>query len=466
MTHPSLDDLSRWYDEKEKQILDEFFQFLSMPSISTDPSYHSECLKTADFLLHYLKKIGMTPSLWTNPGLPVVFAEHKASASAPTVLIYQHYDVQPVDPLELWSSDPFRPVIKEGKVYARGASDNKGQCFATLTALAAVLHFVKDLDVNIKLFIEGEEESGGAGTQVTLEEKKDLLKADYVLVVDFDMPEENTPGITLGMRGIATFNLEVQNSRGDLHSGVHGGIALNPLRALCDVLSKMWDHNGKISIDHFYDKIEPLSDKQRERLNLSFDAKKYNEDFGVKAFCNETGLSIKESNWLRPTLEINGLWGGYTGVGFKTVIPAKAFAKISCRLLPGQDPDTVEEQIRDFLKKNIAEGIDFHLEPHHGARAFRCSAESNILHFVESAQKEVFGKTPQYSLCGASVPIVTDLARVSGGEVALFGTSLSSDDFHAPNEHFSLARMKSGCMTMAKVLLDLASGARGRRPIC
>ena len=456
MKLPSLDELSKWYDNNEKHIVDEFIKFLSFPSISTDPTYRSQCLQTADFLVHYLKEIGMQTSLWTNPGLPVVFAEHKVSALRPTVLIYQHYDVQPVDPIELWTTDPFSPQIKDSKVYARGSSDNKGQCFASLTALKAVLHFAKDLDLNIKLFIEGEEESGGAGTMITLEEKKNLLKADYLLVVDFDMPKENKPGITLGMRGIATFNLEVQNSKQDLHSGVHGGIALNPLRALSDVLAKMWNKNGEIAIDHFYEGVEKIDVKDKEKLNLVFDEKAYFSDFGVKAFCNEKGLSLKESNWLRPTLEINGLWGGYTGAGFKTVIPAKAYAKISCRLVPGQDPQEVEERIHTFIKKNIASGIDVRFEAHHSAKAFRTSSSSQIIRTVEKAQSEVFGVAPEYTLCGASVPIVGDLARISGAEVALFGTSLSSDDFHAPNEHFALSRMRSGCLTMARILIHLA----------
>lgn len=456
MTRLNLDEIKTWYANHEKSILEQFVKFLSFPSISTDPAYHGECLKTADFLIHYLKEIGMEVELWKNPGLPVVFAEHKAGHLRPTVLIYQHYDVQPVDPIELWSSDPFRPEVRDGKVYARGASDNKGQCFATLTALKAVFHLVKNLDVNVKLFIEGEEESGGAGTLVTLEEKKDRLKADYVLVVDFDMPKENMPGITLGMRGIATFNLEVQNSRQDLHSGVHGGIALSPLRALSSTLAKMWKETGEINIDHFYDDMKLLDEKDKEKLNLSFDEKRYIDEFGVKAFCNEKGISIKESNWLRPTLEINGLWGGYNGAGFKTVIPAKAFAKISCRLVPDQDPHAIEKSIRTFLQKHLPKGIDFHLEAHHSAKAFRTSPSDKIISIVKTAQKEVFSVDPEYTLCGASVPIVTDLARVSGAEVALFGTSLATDDFHAPNEHFSLDRMKSGSFVMARILAHLA----------
>jgi len=452
----SLANLKSWYEKHEKQILDDFFTFLRFKGISTDPAFRKPCLDTADFLVQYLTNIGMKVTLWDNPGLPVVFAQHISGKDRPTVLIYQHYDVQPVDPIELWNSDPFEPVIKEGKVYARGASDNKGQCFASITALKAALEMFKDLPVNIKLFIEGEEESGGAGTQVTIEEKKEYLKADYVLVIDFDMPKKDRPGITLGMRGIATYNIECQNSRQDLHSGVHGGLALNPIRALVDVFAKMWDENGTIAIPHFYDEVKSFPKEDREMLNLEFDKEAYVKDFGVKAFCNEKGQSLKESNWLRPALEINGLWGGYTGIGFKTVIPAKAYAKLSCRIVPGQDPDKIEENIRVFLQNNIASGIEIDIQAHHSALAFRTTIESKVINIVSKSQKEVFGVDPEFTLCGASVPIVTDLARVTGAEVALFGTSLSSDDFHSPNEHFGLDRLYQGYMTMARILAHLA----------
>ena len=451
----SIANLQNWYDKNQTQIIDDFFTFLRFKGISTDPVFHKDCRDTAGFLVDYLHHIGMQATLWENPGLPVVFAEHQVGADKPTVLIYQHYDVQPVDPLELWDSDPFEPKIQDGKVYARGASDNKGQCFASIIALKAVLELSKDHPVNIKLFIEGEEESGGAGTAITLAEKKDQLKADYVLVVDFDMPRESQPGITLGMRGIATFNVECQNARQDLHSGIHGGIALNPLRALCEVFAKMWDENGTIAIDHFYDDMIPFSAQELQKISFIFDKPAYVKDFGVKAFCNEKDRSIKESNWLRPALEINGLWGGYTGSGFKTVIPAKAYAKISCRLISGQNPERIENIIRFFLQKNIASGIDVQLTAHHSAEAFCTSPDAKIVQIIAKSQKDVFGIDPEFTLCGASVPIVTSLAEVSGAEVALFGTSLSSDDFHSPNEHFGLDRFKQGFLTMARILAHL-----------
>ncbi|NDD58576.1 MAG: M20/M25/M40 family metallo-hydrolase [Chlamydiae bacterium] len=452
----SIASLDEWYSTHEHELLEDFFSFLRFKGISTDPSHKQDCLDTAHFLVDYLSKIGMESSLFQNPGLPVVFAEHKAGEDKPSVLIYQHYDVQPVDPIDLWDSDPFSPLIKDGKIYARGASDNKGQCFASLMALKAVLEAFPDFPLNIKLFIEGEEESGGSGTAVTLNEKRALLKADYLLVVDFDIPRENTPGITLGMRGITTLNVECQNARQDLHSGVHGGVALNPIRALTEVIAKLWDENGTIAIPHFYEDITPFSPIELEKVNLSFDKESYIKDFEVKAFCNEKGKSLKESNWLRPSLEINGICGGYTGIGFKTVIPAKAYAKISCRIVPGQNPQKVEQDITHFLENNIAKGVDIRIEPHHSASAFRTSPHAKIVQVVAQSQREVFGVAPEYTLCGASVPIVASLSEVTGAEVALFGTSLSTDNFHSPNEHFAIHRLKQGFMTMARILCHLA----------
>jgi acetylornithine deacetylase/succinyl-diaminopimelate desuccinylase-like protein len=341
----------QWFEKNEKQILQDFLQFLKFPSISTDPAYKDNCLQTAEWLRCYLQKIGMTAVLWENPGLPVVFAEYcKAGPSRPTILLYQHYDVQPVDPLDLWQSAPFEPAIKEGKIYARGASDNKGQCFLTITALKGLLQVANDLQINLKLFIEGEEESGGKGTQYVIEKKKEALKADYLFAIDFDLPEKGVPGLTLGFRGLVAFNIECTNAAVDLHSVAHGGIALNPNRILAEILSKLWDEDGRIAIPHFYDEVKVWKKEELEKIDLSFDEQTYRKEFGVGAFSKQKGISHREANWIYPTVEINGMWGGYTGAGFKTVIPAKAFAKISCRLVPEQDPKKIEQLVRDFFR--------------------------------------------------------------------------------------------------------------------
>jgi acetylornithine deacetylase/succinyl-diaminopimelate desuccinylase-like protein len=348
----SVASLQNWYSKHEKEIIDDFFAFLRFKGISTDPHFKDDCINTALFLRDYLTKIGMNVTLWENPGMPVVFAEHKVGSNRPTVLIYQHYDVQPVDPIELWNTDPFEPKLVGGTVFARGASDNKGQCFATSCGFKSRIGDVQRSKCQHQAFYRRGGRIRRRRYRCYPGRKKELLKADHVLVVDFDMPKKNKPGITLGMRGIATFDLVCQNSKQDLHSGVHGGIALNPIRALAEVMAKMWDENGTISIEGFYSDVLPVPDAVMQNINLDFDLEGYKRDFGVMAFSNEKNKTIKEANWLRPSLEINGISGGYTGVGFKTVIPAKAYAKLSCRLVPGQDPHKVHLAIDHFLKKH------------------------------------------------------------------------------------------------------------------
>ena len=458
MVIPSVEQLKKWYMDHYDETLKDFFTFLSFPSISTDPNYEKYSRSTADWLCNFMNKIGLEATLWETPGLPVVFgADLKAGKDRPTLLIYHHYDVQPVDPMDLWKSDPFKPVIRDNQVFARGAADNKGQCFYSLTALKAFLELAKELNFNIKVFIEGEEESGGRGTAAILRQKEKELKADHLLVVDFDIPNRTTPAINLGMRGLVALNVECANSSIDLHSGVHGGIALNPNRALATLLSGMWDRNGRVKIPHFYEDVRPLPTEHMPLVDMTFDLEQYQKSFGVKAFCPEEGFSIKESNGLRPTLEINGMWGGYTGQGFKTVIPAKAYAKISCRLVPDQDPEKIAKAIVEYFKNEAPKGIEIKVDLHHGALAYRNTFDSFIVKTAALAYEEIFGKPCKYLFCGASVPIVVDLVRASKAEVAMIGVGLADDDYHAPNEHFGLDRFELGYLTIGRILSRLAT---------
>lgn len=457
MTNLSIQSLKSWFQNHYEETLADFLTFLSFPSISTDPAYDQDSRKTAQWLCDYMNKIGLDTTLWETPGLPVVFGQHKkAGDNAPTLLIYHHYDVQPVDPLDLWKNDPFKPVIKDNRVYARGAADNKGQCFYSLTAIKAFIELAKEFQFNLKVFIEGEEESGGKGTAAILEKKKAELKADHLLIVDFDIPGVSSPAITLGMRGLVALDVTCSNSSIDLHSGVHGGIALNPNRALASLLAGMWDKHGKIAIPHFYDDLLPLSKEDLSLVDMSFDQQDYEKSFGVKAYSNEAGVSFKESNWLRPTLEINGMSGGYTGLGFKTVIPAKTQAKISCRLVPNQDPIKIGKAIEEYLTSSAPKGIQMKVELHHGAPAFRSDFNYFIVKTSALAYEEVFGKPCKYLLCGASVPIVVDLSRVSGAEVAMIGVGIADDNIHAPNEHFGLDRFELGYLIMGRILSRLS----------
>jgi len=453
----SLIEFKKWYDVHRARILKEYFHFLRFRSISTDPAYSKEMFHTVDWLKTYLAKIGLEVEVWETPSYPLIFAsECSAGPSCPTLLLYHHYDVQPVDPIELWVSDPFEPEVREGAVYARGALDNKGQCFYSLTAVEAFLQLVQQRKLNIKVFIEGEEESGSAGTTSILEGKKEALKADYMLVVDFDLPAPDLPALTLGMRGITALEVECIASGTDLHSGTHGGIALNPNRALATALSRLWDAQGKIAIPGFYDDVEECAPKEKSLLDLSFDEKEYQEMFGVKAFAMEKGISATESNTLRPSLEINGMSGGYTGKGFKTIIPAKAVAKLSCRTVPYQCPEQVAEKIAAFLKRSVPSGIEMKVHTLQGAPAYRTCLDSPLIKMVASAFEEVFQKPCRYLLCGASVPIIAKLAPLSGADAIMMGCGLASDNIHAPNEHFGLDRFEKGFLTVAMALSRLS----------
>jgi acetylornithine deacetylase/succinyl-diaminopimelate desuccinylase-like protein len=452
-----MSQFQEWYQQHSSQILNDFFTFLSFPSISTDHHYKKATRDTALWLEAYLKKLGLEAELWETTGHPVVFASHLAAgADRPTLLLYHHYDVQPIDPIELWESDPFKPVVRNNQVFARGAVDNKGQCFYSIQAVGAFLQLAKVCRVNIKIFIEGEEETGSAGTFALLPQKAEALKADYLLIVDTGIPESGVPAITLGVRGITTMHVEVSNSLADLHSGEHGGIALNPLRALSTMLAKMWDENGQVMIPDFYRDVRLPSEKETALYDLEFDREKYRETFGVNAFAPDFGFDPKMSNCFRPTLEINGIQGGYSGPGFKTVIPAKAAANISARLVPDQDPDKVCRAIEQFLHAQLPVGLKFKFEPHHGGKSYRCAYPSLIADVCAKSYQEVFKKPCKLTLCGASVPIVAELARESDAEALLIGVGLPDDDIHAPNEHFGLDRFEQGFLVITEILRHLS----------
>lgn len=443
----TLSDLKAWYAKHAEQIKRDYFAFLKIPSISTDPQFKKQTVDTAHWVQDYLKSIGFKTELWETSGHPVVFASHNVDVVRPTVLIYHHYDVQPVDPLEKWRSLPFEPVVRDGKVYARGASDNKGQCFATLTALKAFFELSKKVDLNIKLFIEGEEECGSKGAYEVLKTKQKELKADYLLIVDSGLPAPNTPAITMGLRGIIAMEVTCKNSAIDLHSGVHGGIALNPNRALIQMLAELWDQSGKITVPGFYDDIEPS-----ERLQGDVDRVYLEKQFGIKAFQGEGGYTLLESSTIRPTLEINGISGGYTGEGFKTVIPSIAKTKISCRLVPGQNPEKIGQLVANHLKKIAPKGLEVDVVFEHGGEAFRASSQTTIAKVCMEAFSEVFGKPCKQTFMGGSIPLVTELSKACKAEVAMIGVSLDSDDIHAPNEHFGLDQFEQGVLTMGRIL--------------
>jgi len=458
MKSNSISELKDLYKKNQKNALNDYFTFLKFESISTDPAYSKEVLKCADWLVDYIKKMGFETELWKTKGHPTIFAQNlKAGPKKPTLLIYNHYDVQPVDPLNEWTTPPFEPTVRDGQVYARGAQDNKGQCFYTLQALKALFERDGALPINIKLCIEGEEECGSNGLANILKSKEKELKADYLAIVDVGIKTPHTPSVTLGVRGLVTMDVDFQGSKTDLHSGSHGGLAYNPLHALVGVLSQLRDKNGKITIPGFYDDVAPIDDKEKKSLSMKFDEHSYKSTFGIPATGGERDLHPLERNWLRPSLEINGVSGGYSGKGFKTVITAKANAKISCRLVPNQDPQKMGALIAKFIETKAPEGISVKVDVHPGGgKAVRAKPESKIVKAFSQAFSEAFGSPCKIIFEGASIPIVTELAAASKSEVVLVGLGLADDQIHAPNEHFGLDRFERGFVIIARTLQILS----------
>ncbi|MEI8365382.1 MAG: dipeptidase [Parachlamydiaceae bacterium] len=451
---PEIASLKKIYEQSHKEALADFFTFLKFQSVSSDPSYKTHMATCSAWVSNYLKKIGLSVEIWPTSGHPTIFASYnKAGPEQPTLLIYNHYDVQPVDPVENWKTPPFEPTIHQGNIFARGAQDNKGQCFYVLLALKALIERDGKYPINLKLCIEGEEESGSTGLAGIMREKKNELKADYFAVVDLGMPNEKTPAVTLGVRGIVTMDVEVTGTHADLHSGCHGGVAFNPIHALVKLLAMTRDETGKVSIPGFYDAVNPLPEIEKQHLSMNFDPHEYEVDFGAQPTGGETALSPLERNWTRPTLEINGITGGYSGIGFKTVIPSKASAKVSCRLVSEQDPQIIGRLVANFFEAHAPQGTKVAVQLHEGGgKAVHVSAHSKAVKAFAQAYEEVFHTKCERIYSGASIPIVASLAEVCGGEIVMVGLGLSSDCIHAPNEHFSLDRIEKGFLSTARAI--------------
>lgn len=446
----------KWYESQKEKILADFFDLLRIPSISTLASQKKEVSKAAFWTKKKLSSWGFQTEVIKTSHQDCIFAKRIYSQKAKTLLFYGHFDVQPVDPLELWKTPPFEPRLEKDTVYARGAVDNKGQMFYTLTALHAFLELYPKAPINIKVLLEGEEESGSMGTKEVLKTHKAKLKADELYIVDFDMRGENDPTLALGARGIMALELKLSNAKTDLHSGVHGGIALNPLKIAAELVSSFWDENGHIAIEGFYEGMQTLSAQEKALIDWKFDKKKYQKRFGIKVLSYEKGVSPLEANWTRPVLEVNGIQGGYVGPGVKTVIPKEACLKLSCRLVPDQDPKQVFLCIEKHIKEQMPTGLDFKLTSQEGSRGFLIPLESTCVKKAKEAFEMVFDKKCGFILCGASVPIAPLLQKASGASMCLMGLGLDSDNIHAPNEHFSLTRFFKGFLIISRILYKSA----------
>ena len=443
-----------YFYDNTNQILKKYKQFLSIPSISTDSKYAKEIHNAANWLVNYLKNLGFDKTqLLETKKHPIVYGENlKAGSEAPTILIYGHYDVQPPDPLEEWNSPPFEPIIKNDCLYARGASDMKGQVMISLAAIQSILK-QDHLPVNIKYFIEGEEEIGSPSIETFLNSNKESLAADFVLNLDAGMLNSSTPTIVYGLRGLAYFELTIYGPDHDLHSGLFGGIIYNPAQALCELLAGMKNSKGKILLPNFYNPVEQISDEERKELkNLNLTDEYYVDQTGANGIWGEEGYSSVERIGARPTLEIHGILSGYTGEGPKTVIPSSAMAKISMRLVPNQTPNIVHEQLNEYLKKNAPEQIHWELKRLASDPACIVDPKHFATKCFSQALEDVFGKAPVLKREGGSIPIVAHMKNILGLDSVLSGFGLPEDRIHSPNERMHLPTWKKGVETVIRFL--------------
>ncbi|NNF58187.1 MAG: dipeptidase [Rhodothermaceae bacterium] len=429
-----------------EQFVDQLNDLLRIPSISTDSQYDGDVRQAAEWLRSDLERIGMPRAeLMETPGHPIVYAERIEDPALPTVLIYGHYDVQPPDPLELWESPPFEPVIRDGVLYARGTADDKGQLFMHVKAIEAYLATEGALPVNLKIMLEGEEESGSTSLVPFIEQHQDLLAADTVLISDTALFAPGVPSLVYGLRGMAYVEVTLTGPNRDLHSGVYGGAVENPINALCRLIAGAHDEQHRITIPGFYDHVRDLTEEEREGYRkLPFDEADWKEEIGVEHTKTEAGYTMLEGTSARPTLDVNGIWGGYTGEGAKTVLPAKAHAKISCRLVPDQTPDEITEKLRRYFEANTPETMTLTFKNLHGGHGALIDTSAPAMQAAAKAMQGVFGREPLFTREGGSIPVVADFKRILGLDSVMMGFSLDSDAIHSPNEHFALERFHQG----------------------
>lgn len=450
-----MNNTQKYIQENKEKFLNELLDLLRIPSISADPVYASSVKQTAESVSNHLKIAGADRvEIFETAGFPIVYGEKMIDASLPTVLVYGHYDVQPADPLELWTSPPFEPVIKstaihpEGAIFARGACDDKGQMFMHVKAFEAMVKS-GELACNIKFMIEGEEEVGSANLGVFVANHKELLKADIILVSDTGMLANDTPSITTGLRGLSYVEVEVTGPNRDLHSGLYGGCVANPINILAKMIASLHDENNHITIPGFYDKVQELRDDERQEMaKAPFSHEDYCAALDIENVYGEKGYSTPERGSIRPTLDVNGIWGGYIGEGAKTVIASKAYAKISMRLVPHQMPDEITELFQSHFESIAPEGTRVKVTPHHGGEPVVTPIDSIGYKAASLAYEQTFGKKPIPVRSGGSIPIIALFEKELGLKTVLMGFGLDSDAIHSPNEHYGLFNYYKGIETI------------------
>ena len=433
----------------QDRFLTELFDLLRIPSVSADSRHKEDVRRTAELVRDGLLAAGVDHSeICETAGHPIVYGEKQVNPSAPTVLVYGHYDVQPPDPLDLWNSPPFEPTVKDGKIYARGACDDKGQFFMHVKAFE-IMSRLELLNCNIKFMIEGEEEVGSDHLAEFVKSNKSKLKADVILISDTSLISLDTPSITCGLRGLSYMEVQIESANRDLHSGVYGGAVANPINVLSKMIASLHDEKGRVTIPGFYDKVRELTAPERTDINRApFDESQYKKEIGIEALAGEEGYTTIERTGIRPTLDCNGIWGGYTGEGAKTVLPAKASAKISMRLVPDQHPDEITELFTRHFKSIAPSSVRVKVTAHHGGEAAVTPTDSKAFQAASAAFQEVWGKKPIPTRDGGSIPIVALFKKELGLDTVLMGFGLDTDALHSPNEHYGIKNFLIGIETI------------------
>lgn len=441
--------VKEYIEQNKDRFLEELFELLRIPSVSADSKHKADVRKAAEYVQKKLMDAGVDKAeLNETKGHPIVYGEKMIDASKPTVLVYGHYDVQPADPLNLWTSPPFEPVVKDGKIYARGSCDDKGQVYMHIKAFEIMMK-LNQLPCNVKFMIEGEEEVGSDNLGTFVKENKEKLNADVILISDTALISMDHPSITAGLRGLSYMEVEVTGPNRDLHSGVYGGAVANPINVLCDMIASLHDKDGRVTIPGFYDKVADLSKEEREALNKApFNLNEYKKDLDIADVKGEKGYTTLERTGTRPTLDVNGIWGGYTGEGAKTVLPSKAHAKISMRLVPNQVSKEISELFTKHIHAIAPPYVKVKVVAHHGGEPAVTPTDSKAFQATSKAFEEVWGKTPIPSRDGGSIPIVALFKKELGLDTVLMGFGLDSDAIHSPNEHYGVKNFLIGIETI------------------
>ncbi len=442
--------VKQYIEANKERFLEELFTLLRIPSVSADSRHKGDVRKAAEYVRDRLRELGADVSLVETKGHPIVFGEKVVDPSKPTVLVYGHYDVQPPDPLDLWVTPPFEPTVRDGKIYARGSCDDKGQVYMHIKAFE-ILNKHNLLTCNIKFMIEGEEEVGSDNLPIFVKEYRDKLKADVILISDTSLISLDHPSITVGLRGLSYMEVEVTGANRDLHSGVYGGAVANPINELAKMIASMHDENGRITIPGFYDQVANLTDAERKALNAApFDMEEYKKELGIDDISGEKGYTTLERTGIRPTLDCNGIWGGYTGEGAKTVLPSKASAKISMRLVPNQDHQVITDLFTKHFKSIAPKSVKVKVTAHHGGQPAVTPTDSKAYAAASKAFEAVWGKAPIPTRDGGSIPIVALFKKELGLDTVLMGFGLDSDALHSPNESYGVKNFLIGIETIVE----------------